>query len=261
MVNGLVGAGSTAWRSRLAAAASRALDLVLPPRCLGCGGPVRVQGELCPACWGGIRFLSEPLCSGCGAPLAHALPGGRCAACFAEPLALDRARAAIAYDAGSRPLILAFKHGARTEGVGLFGRWMARAGAGLLEDADLVVPVPLHRWRLLRRGFNQSALLGRETARHAGRPFVPDLLLRRRHTGSQQGLGAAARRRNVTGAAFAVGPRHLERVRAARVVLVDDVLTTGATLGACAEVLRRAGAARVDAVTLARVVNAGDHLI
>jgi ComF family protein len=157
------------------------------------------------------------------------------------------------YDEGARPLILRFKHADRTEAAPAFARWMARSGAALLEDCDLIAPVPLHRWRLLRRRYNQAALLALELSRLADRPAVPDLLERRRNTPSQGRMSRSQRALNVRGA-FAVAPRHRERVRGARVLLVDDVLTTGATLEACARALKRAGAARVEVLTLARVV-------
>jgi ComF family protein len=177
-----------------------------------------------------------------------------CGACAVEPPAFDRARAALRYDEGARSLILAFKHADRTDSAPAFGRWLARAGAELLAGADLIAPVPLHRWRLLKRGYNQAAILARALAREAGVALVPDLLQRRRATPSQQGLSGQARLANVTPAAFRPHPWHKARLDGRRVVLVDDVMTTGATVGACAQVLRRAGAAEVDVLTLARVV-------
>jgi ComF family protein len=166
----------------------------------------------------------------------------------------DRARAALRYDDGARRLILAFKHADRTDTAPAFGGWLARAGAELLADAELITPVPLHRWRLLKRGYNQSAILARALARQTGLAFVPDLLQRQRATRSQQGLSGQARLENVTAGAFRVHPWHRGRVDGRRVVLIDDVLTTGASVGACARVLRRAGASQVDVLTLARVV-------
>lgn len=184
-----------------------------------------------------------------------------CPSCAADPPVYDRARAALRYDEGSRRLVLAFKRGARFEGVRGFGRWLARAGADLLDDVDYILPVPLHRWRLLSRGYNQSAVLAGALARECGRPWLPDALLRVRATGSQQGLGAAARRENITAGAFEVRRGALGRVEGARLLLVDDVLTTGSTLEACARVLKRHGAARVDCLALARVVRDAGTLI
>jgi len=150
-------------------------------------------------------------------------------------------------------LILGFKHGDRLHAAPAFGAWVARAGAELLDDADMVAPVPLHRWRLLRRRYNQAALIAAGAAKKAGVAHVPDLLERHRATPIQGHLSASARARNVAGA-FRLNPRHQDRVKGARIVLVDDVLTTGATVSACARVLRRGGAARIDVLTLARVV-------
>jgi len=231
-----------------------ALDLALPPRCIGCGERVDRTGLACAACWSKLTFIAPPFCDCCGAPFDFAVEGvRRCAACYANPPHYDRARAAVIYDEGSRGLILGFKHGDRLHGAPAFGAWVARAGAELLADADLIVPVPLHRWRLLRRRYNQAALIAEHAGRRAGVPHLPDLLERQRATPSQGDLGPAARARNVAGA-FRLNPRHADRVKGSRIVLVDDVLTTGATIGACAKVLRRGGAARIDVLTLARVV-------
>jgi ComF family protein len=231
------------------------LDLLLPPRCLGCGGMVESQGRLCAGCWRRLAFLGPPLCRLCGYPLPHALPDAPlCGVCAAEPPAYDHARAALRYDDGSRGLILRFKHADRADTAPAFGRWLAQSGADLLQEADLVAPVPLHRWRFLRRGYNQAAILARALSRESGVAMVPDLLQRCRATRSQQGLSGRARLDNITAGAFRVHPWHAQRAAGARVLLVDDVLTTGATVSACARVLRRAGAAQVDVLTLARVV-------
>jgi ComF family protein len=242
--------GTTALRR----AADIALGAVLPPRCLSCGALVGDPGALCPACWQGIVFLGAPCCEACGYPFEYdAGEGALCGACTARPPAYDRARAALAYDEASRGLILALKHGDRTDAAPALGAWMAASGRALLAEADVVAPVPLHRLRLLARRYNQSALLAHAIARRTGTPCVADLLVRRKRTPSQGGLSASARVRNVRGA-FAVEPRRAALISGQRIVLVDDVLTTGATAEACARTLRAAGAAAVDVLTLARVL-------
>lgn len=235
-------------------AARLLLDAVLPPRCLNCGALVGEPATLCAACWSKIAFLGGPACACCGLPFEHELGSGAlCAACAGQPPAFARARAVFRYDEGSRGLLLAFKHADRTDAVPAFALWLQRAGEELLEDAELIAPVPLHRWRLLRRRYNQSALLANALALRAGRRAAPDLLLRRRATPPQGRLSAAARRRNLAGA-LALNPRWAERVAGRRVLLIDDVLTTGATVEEAAKVLCRAGAAAVDVLTLARVI-------
>jgi len=231
-----------------------ATDALLPPRCLRCNDMVDSPHALCPACWGQLSFVVPPLCAHCGTPFPYAQAAGAiCGACAAAPPVYARARAALVYDDGSRDLVLAFKHGDRLAGTALFGQWLGQAGAELLADADVVAPVPLHRWRLLGRRYNQAALLARAVARHAGIEPVPDLLSRLRATPSQGARGRAARERNVRGA-FAVRARHRRMLAGQRVLLIDDVLTTGATLEACSRALSQAGAAAVDVLTLARVV-------
>jgi ComF family protein len=240
----------------LAARGARGLlDLILPPRCLRCGIAVEGPARVCAECWRSLTFLGPPQCRLCGYPLPHAVPAAPlCGECTRNEPVYDRARAALRYDDGARRLILAFKHADRTDTAPAFGAWLARAGAELLIDADLIAPVPLHRFRLLKRGYNQAAILAHALAEEAGLPLIPDLLQRRRATASQQGLSGRARLANVTAGAFRVHPWQRQRLRDRRVVLIDDVLTTGATVGACARVLRRAGASRVDVLTLARVV-------
>jgi ComF family protein len=231
-----------------------ALDVLLPPQCLKCRAAVDRQGLLCPACWGEATWLAPPLCAACGFPFEYEEgPGALCAACTRARTLFERARAALVYDDASKPLILSFKHADRLEGAPAYGRWLARAGAELVRDAELIAPVPLHRWRLLRRRYNQAALLALALGRIVGKPCVPDLLARVKPTRSQGGLGRAGRAENVR-AAFAVRPKRRDAMQGKRVLLVDDVYTTGATATACARALLRAGAGAVDVLTLARVV-------
>jgi len=234
--------------------ANVALGAVLPARCLGCGVVVERPGTLCPACWRTIDFLAPPLCACCGMPF-ELDPGeaALCGACLAHRRHFARARAVFRYSEASRRLILGFKHGDRLHGTSAYAAWMARAGAELLADASLLVPVPLHWTRLFMRRYNQAALLANALAAASGVPCIPDLLLRKRRTPSQGRLNAAERRRNVRGA-FAPSAGAGHRIAGARVLLIDDVFTTGATVDACAQVLIESGAAQVDVLALARVV-------
>ncbi len=244
--------------SRLGGAVGQAgrsvLNALLPPRCLSCGGLVSAPGSLCPSCWQGVAFLAPPHCGICGLPFAYD-PGPEvfCGACLRRRPAFDRARAVMRYDDNSRGLILGFKHGDRTEAAPAYAEWLARAGTELLGEAEMILPVPLHWRRLFARRYNQAALLAQALGRRTGLPYRPEILRRCRHTPPQGRLSAAARKRNLRGA-FAVEPRRRPEIEGRRLLLVDDVLTTGATLSACARVLRRAGAAQVDALVLARVV-------
>lgn len=241
------------------AAAKSVLDLLFPPLCIGCRVPVADSG-FCAACWGKLTFLDGPACACCGLPFPVALEGDNlCAACLAKPPAFDRARAIMAYDENSRGAILALKHADRLELVPGFARWLARTGQSLIAGSDVIMPVPLHPSRLWQRRYNQSAELGRRLARDWKRDFDPFALVRSRATQSQGAMTSAkARRRNVLGAFKVPDPG---RVAGRTVLLLDDVLTTGATAEACARALKRAGAARVQVLALARVVKASDVLI
>lgn len=237
-------------------AAHGALDLLLPPRPLDeAAGPAHgVQWRgLTPPAWSRIAFIEAPFCDACGVPFDYDLgPGARCAACSREAPAFDHARAACVYDEPASDLILKLKHADRTDLSGLFVRWITRAAADLLPRIDGVVPMPLHRWRLLRRRYNQAAEIARPLARQAGLAYWPDALVRRRPTASQGGKSGGARRTNVAGA-FAVSPAWRARVDGRRILLVDDVLTTGATADGCALALKAAGAVCVDLAVIARV--------
>lgn len=233
------------------------LDAVLPPLCLACNEIVDEPGGLCAACWQQLVFVAPPHCACCAHPFTEDLGSeALCGACLARRPLYRRARAALVYDQRSRRLVLPLKHGDRTDIARACGRWMARAGAELLADAEIVAPVPLHWRRLFTRRYNQAQLLARVILGAApvspGR-LIPDLLLRRRWTGSQGGLTPKERRANVR-QAFALNPRWAAEVGGKTVLLVDDVLTTGATVEACTRTLLRAGARHVDVLTLARVV-------
>jgi ComF family protein len=230
------------------------VDGVLPPRCLACGATVGEPDALCGQCWAAMTFFAPPWCAGCGLPFPYPISDGAlCPDCARGQASWHRARAVLRYDKHSRRLVLGLKYD-RTDLARALGTWMRRAGAEVLDGADLLLPVPLHWTRLLARRYNQASLLAHAIHAAGGPPVAPDWLVRRRRTPSQGRLGPLARARNVRGA-FALRPGR--SVKGKRVVIVDDVLTTGATVEECARVLRRGGAAFVGVLTLARAVRAG----
>ncbi|MDE1986711.1 MAG: ComF family protein [Alphaproteobacteria bacterium] len=241
----------SAWRR----AGRQVLDILYPPVCIGCREQVSEPGALCPDCWQALHFLDGPVCAVCGLPF-EVDPGSEmlCAACHAHPPAFDKARAVLRYDDTSSRPVLALKYADRLDLVPAFGRWLERAGRELLAGSDLLVPVPLHRIRLWRRRYNQAAELARALSRLGGIAANPLALSRIRATPSQGDMpSASARRRNVRGA-FTVQDKYKPVVVGKRILLVDDVLTTGATASACAKALKRAGANKVFVLALARVV-------
>lgn len=241
-------------RSIFAPYISRVVDIVLPPQRLLEGGLADGRAGIGADIWQHIRFLDDPCCSACGFPFDYDVGDqGLCGACAVRRPAYHRARSAFVYDETSRKLVLAFKHGGRTEALDLFATQMARAGRAYWEKADLLVPVPLHPTRLIKRRFNQAALLAKALSRKTHVPFDPDILFRHKATPSQGHQTAKGRYRNVRGA-FHVPDMAQIRLKGAGVVLVDDVMTTGATLESCARTLKRAGAAYIDVITLARTV-------
>jgi ComF family protein len=231
-------------------------DAVLPPLCLSCAAPLVGRTMLCAGCWSHIHFLGAPNCGLCGLPFEFEQgPEMLCARCVAQRPAFDRARAVFCYDEASKPLVLGFKHGDRTEAATAFGRWLARAGAEFKGPDAVIAPVPLHWSRLLARKYNQAALLAEALHRtwEGEGVLVPDLLIRERATPPQGRLAISRRRKNVRGA-FAINRRRGKIARGRRVILVDDVMTTGATVETAASVLKRAGAGAVDVLVLARVL-------
>lgn len=252
-------AGGASLAKRGAAALMRPLlgrvtDLLLPPLCISCRAHIGHHGLLCGPCFAKIDFIAPPICPRLGVPLPYdAGEGSLSAAALASPPVYDRARAAARYSETMRELIQSFKYRDRHEGLPLFARWLSKAGAELLVDADLIVPVPLYPLRLWWRRFNQSAMLAAALSGLCGVPADCFLLRRVRRTASQVGLTADQRRRNVAGA-FKVDKLRAGLVRGKKIVVVDDVITSGATAEACARALKRSKAARVDVLALARVV-------
>jgi len=235
------------------------IDLIYPPRCPLCGEGLAAQAGLCAACWSTLAIPGEPACSLCQRPFGVGMADGSvCAPCLADPPRHDGIAAGTLYNEASRKLVLAFKHGRRIALAPMLARIVA-ARVPPLEGDWLAVPVPLHRWRLWRRGFNQSALLAREIARLTGVELLVDGLVRRKPTPVLGGLGRKARARALSGA-IAVNLRSADRLMGARVVLIDDVMTSGATTDACVSALKRAGAEKVVVACFARVLDeALDH--
>jgi len=247
----------SAFWPRLAAEAAHwsraALDALYPPTCLACRAAVDGHGALCAECWRKMRFIERPYCDRLGTPFEQDLgPGLLSPQAIADPPVFARARAVARFEDGpARRLVHRLKYSDRGELAQPMGCWMARAGAELLEEADAVTPVPLHRLRLWKRRFNQSAALAKVIAAQAGKPYEPFLIARVKATRSQVGLSRAQRADNMQGA-FRAPPE--ASLRGRKIVLIDDVLTSGATANAAARALLRGGASRVDLIVFARVV-------
>lgn len=237
--------------SFLRAGAQSAFDSLLPPRCPVCDAVTARDEGICPACWTAMPFIEQPWCARLGTPFSHDLGEGALSArAIADPPVYDRARAAALYQGTARDLVLSLKFGARRDVAGVMGQLMARNGRELLEPGSVLVPVPLHRFRLWQRRFNQAALLADAVSRASEVAMDPLALERIRRTRQQVGLSAKERQINVR-RAFRVTDAGQGRLHGRNVILVDDVLTTGSTLAACTRVLRAAGVARVDVLTFA----------
>lgn len=236
----------------------RLIEWLLPARCPLTGEDVETQGMISPTAWATLRFVADPQCRSCGTPLTIADPEAQndnlaCADCLTDPPPFDSARSSLVYDDASRKLILGFKHADQTYAVKTFVPWLARAGTDFWPADPLLVPVPLHRWRILRRRYNQAAILALGLARETNLTCIPDLLHRTRATPTQGHLKAKDRVQNVR-KAFRINPKHTEKIKSRPIVLIDDVMTTGATVRECAEVLLKAGASSVNVLTIARAV-------
>lgn len=228
------------------------VDLIFPPRCPLCGVAIISQNGLCMDCWSELVIPGEPSCNACSRPFGDMVPeGATCAPCLADPPRHDGIAAATLYNDASRKLVLSLKHGGRIALAPMLAGLMA-AKLPMVDDGWVIVPVPLHRWRLWRRGYNQAAELARAVARRTGARLDVDALVRRKATPSLGGLGKAARTRTLSGA---IGVRGNAAIKGAKVALVDDVLTSGATSAACVRALKRAGAERVVIACFARVLD------
>lgn len=232
-------------------------DAVMPPACMACGAPVTRAPGLCADCWSALPAIGSAVCQQCGVPLAiEWQTESHCLQCLQQPPPFAHSRAPYLYDATARRLVLGLKNG-REAWAPVLARSMARTAPEWIAPDCLLVPVPLHRWRLARRGYNQALLLAAALRRIGGATLARDWLQRTRNTPTSQGLSRQQRQRNVAGA-FRLRPDAVARVRGAQVTLVDDVMTTGATAAACAKVLRAAGAAEVNILTYARVASTAD---
>jgi ComF family protein len=240
-----------AWGRRFG---RQVIDFLAPPKCLVCHDAVLEPASLCLSCWANLKLIDAPVCNVLGIPFAYDQGEGAISpAALAEPPTWDRARAAVAYDEASRRIVHALKYRDTMEAGLLMARLMARAGQPLIGEADVIIPVPLHRFRLWGRRFNQAAFLSQQISRQFGKAYRSDVLKRNRATRSQVGLSSDERRKNVA-KVFQVMPEAVGHIAGRRVLLVDDVLTTGATAGSCAAVMKKSGAAHVDVLTFALVL-------
>jgi ComF family protein len=229
-------------------------DLVYPPTCLGCGIRTRRHGAFCGGCWSQIRFIERPYCDRLGLPFSYDPgPGMLSAQAIAEPPVFDRLRSVAIHEGAARNLVHSLKYRDRTNLAPMMAEWMLRASDGHVANCDGIVPVPLHRLRFALRKFNQAAELGRHIAHLSGKPFLPEALARVKRTSRQVGLTARGREDNVRGA-FATPSGREGEVFGKRLVLVDDVYTTGATVSAATRALKKAGAAEVTVLTFAMAV-------
>lgn len=244
-----------------------ALDTILPPRCVVTGEMVDRQGMISPAAWAELDFINDPICDKCGVPFGFELSGLaevagfeteggiHCMQCLDYPPPFETARAALKYNDASRDMILGFKHADQTHAALAFVPWLKMAGQGMMEDADAFIPVPLHRWRLLKRRYNQASIIAHYMSKETNIPVLHQALTRTRATATQGHLNFKERRKNVK-KAFAVNEKYAASVKGKTLILIDDVYTTGSTVKECTKALMKAGAKKIHILTLARVVKA-----
>lgn len=230
------------------------LNFILPPQCINCSTPVFQQGGLCATCWEKIAFISNPLCFVCGFPFNVQIENENiCGPCARKKSLFTKARAAIYYNDASKPMILRFKHSDALHIAPLFVEWLYQAGQELFHQTDYLVPIPLHWSRLVYRGYNQAALLSQKLSKKTKIAHLPDLLERNRKTPPQGNLTAKEREKNVLNA-FNLNKKYQNLIRDKHILLIDDVLTSGATVRACTKILKKSGAKQVNILTLARVI-------
>lgn len=235
---------------------NRLLDFLIPPHCVSCHGSMESDQGLCGACWRQIHFISNPYCHTCGLPLPFGDDNPTtmlCGPCTLEPPPYDLGRSCVAYDAHSKDLILRFKHGDHTSLTPFFVKWLEQTGKEIMVDVKFILPVPLHWTRLLKRRYNQAALLSKGLSHKTGIPYLPTTLKRIRATPPQGHLSKEERQKNVENS-FSVSDKGANILEGQQVLLIDDVLTSGATIHACTKVLKNAGVTKVSVLTLARVV-------
>lgn len=239
-------------KSSARAVGHQLLNWLYPPLCLQCRTPVGENGAVCVTCWEQLEFIAEPCCAICGYPFAFDVADtALCGMCLRTPPPYIQARSVLRYTEHSRPLITRLKYADHTQLAPAYGRWLAAYGHSLVSQSEMIIPVPLHYRRFVQRRFNQSALLAATLSRQCGLPMIPDAMLRTRHTQPQASLSRNQRLKNVQGA-FRVHPKHALRLAGKRVLLIDDVMTTSATIHACCMALSRAKVSQIYVLTLAR---------
>jgi ComF family protein len=228
------------------------LNFLFPPQCLICDTVVVAQGTLCLECWNKVRFITDPFCACCGEPFDFTIgKDALCGGCLHERPPYGRGRSVFRYDEHSRALVLKLKYADQLHLSVIYGQWLTNFSKELIAVSDVIIPVPLHYWRFIGRRYNQSAILANALSKQCALPVLPDGLKRIRSTQPQPGLTRKQRRDNVKGA-FIAHPRHIEQIKGKTVLLIDDVMTTSATIHECSRVLLKAGAMQVNVLTLAR---------